>query len=137
MTRINPGIPPSELADCHLIAEYRELPRMVAFSKKVKRIPELDFCLGTGHMKSVVRYGAYLVDRHRELIAEMRYRGFAVNMPELTISQFSDRALWYPTQTWLWLAAMTVRPRITARLATMKRPPKWTLRERPLWSLQA
>jgi hypothetical protein len=134
MTRINAGIPPPELCDQHLLAEYRELPRMVKFARTVKTVPDMDFCLNTGHMKSVVRYGAYLVGRHHQLIVEMRHRGFDPRMPPLQYTDFTSRFSWYPSQAWLALAVVEVQARIKSRLATMKRVPTWTNRVRPDWA---
>lgn len=135
MTRLNPGIPVEELCDKHLVAEYRELPRMVKFVAKTKTIRNVDFTLNTGHMKSCARYGAYLADRHAELIAEMRHRGFKPNMPAVRREAFRSEAGYFPSQAWLALAAAIVRPRIIDRIRTMKNP-AWTNRERPTWIVQ-
>ncbi|OPZ66001.1 MAG: Pyrimidine dimer DNA glycosylase [Firmicutes bacterium ADurb.Bin506] len=134
MTRINAGIPVEELCDQHLLAEYRELPRMVKFARTVKDVPDVDFCLNTGHMKSVVRYGAYLVGRHHQLIAEMRRRGFDPLMPPLQYKDFTSRFSHYPSQAWLALAVHVLRPRIVDRLSSMKREPTWTKSTRPDWT---
>ncbi len=101
---------------------------MVAFSHSVKTVPDVDFTLNTGHMKSCVRYGVYLADRHQELITELRYRGFSPNFPPISYSAFSARCHYYPSQAWLTLASNIVRPRIASRLTTMKRAPAWTRR---------
>lgn len=85
MTRINAGIPPRCLCDQHLVAEYRELPRIHPLA--VKRASEGDytspvprFKLGKGHMLFFVDKGVYLERRWLALIDEMRTRGFATNL---------------------------------------------------------
>jgi len=55
MTRINASIQPGALCDQHLMAEYRELPRVIALAKnwaitkEPKELPK-KFTLGTGHV---------------------------------------------------------------------------------------
>jgi hypothetical protein len=134
MTRINAGTLPQDLCDSHLIAEYRELPRMVKFSQTAVPV-DIDFCLNTGHMKSVVRYGGYLADRHAQLINEMRYRGFTPNHPAVSRDMFPDGSRYYPSQEWLDQAFRVVSSRINERLRTMKRSPTWTNRTRPTWTI--
>ena len=90
MTRINLGIAPYELCDQHLLAEYRELPRMRAFA--MKRLAKYGgpgprpehFTLGTGHMAFFLPYGLSLEYRWRCLKREMEFRGFrpALNWPD-------------------------------------------------------
>lgn len=87
MTRINLGIKPAELCDAHLIAEYRELPRMRQFAiDRLQRFgdtgprPDLP-TLGTGHMAYFIPYGASLQERFSGLVDEMQYRGFAPQLP--------------------------------------------------------
>lgn len=82
MTRINVGIAPEELCDRHLLAEYRELPRMVPHAHfRLKRFagtgarPALP-TLNTGHMAYFLPYGPWLQARFLALVSEMRFRGF-------------------------------------------------------------
>ena len=83
MTRIN-IIPPSELTDQHLIAEYREITMVpAALSRTLKskagfnpnRINE-KYTLNTGHVYFFYDKGLYLNKRYNELIEEMKLRGF-------------------------------------------------------------
>ena len=134
MTRLNIAISTIELCDQHLVAEYRELPRMVAFSHRTKDIPDQDFTLNTGHMRSCVRYGAYLADRHALLIEEMKVRGFNANLPPIYATSFPPDARRWPSQAWLALAVPIVRQRIAERIKTMRRQPTWTNRIRPAWT---
>lgn len=115
MTRIN-CIPPSELVDKHLVAEYRELPRIFALAKHVADAPDR-YVLGTGHMKFFYNKLKWLTDRHGELVKEMRKRGFVVNYPEAPVNP--DKTLygdWKPTPA----ARKLNRIRIANRLANKK-----------------
>ena len=80
MTRIN-LIDPKQLADQHLVAEYREifmvgpaLQRSLQSKKGVTDIPE-SFTLNKGHVKFFYNKGKYLSKRYKELINEMKRRG--------------------------------------------------------------
>ncbi|MBK3746184.1 endonuclease V [Paraburkholderia aspalathi] len=84
MTRIN-CIPPAELTGQHLVAEYRELPRVFALVKAAilrgethddSRNPNT-YVLGTGHVRFFYSRLGYLAERQRELIAEMQARGYS------------------------------------------------------------
>lgn len=134
MTRINVGIQPAALCDQHLIAEYRELPRMVAFSHTTSVIPDVPFTLNTGHMKSCVRYGAFLASRHASLVAEMQSRGFVPRNTPIQPHDFSPACRHTPAAQWILDAYWIVVARIRDRLSTMRRAPTWTKRERPEWS---
>lgn len=74
MTRIN-CIPVEELHDKHLIAEYRELPRVFKLAKPGVPIPE-KYVLGTGHVKFFYNKLHWLYTRQKQLVAEMKRRGF-------------------------------------------------------------
>jgi hypothetical protein len=84
MTRIN-CIPPSELTRQHLVAEYRELPRIFGMvlgmvergvtSPAQAKIPPT-YRMGTGHMKFFCDKLEYLVQRQRALVDEMLSRGY-------------------------------------------------------------
>ena len=83
MTRIN-LVPPSELADQHLVAEYREifmvgssLQRSIVsknWAQTKVTLPKI-FTLNTGHVKFFYDKGKYLSDRYDELREEMTKRG--------------------------------------------------------------
>ena len=79
MTRIN-IVPPSELTDQHLVAEYREifmvgpaLQRSLKSKNGVQNIPK-KFTLNTGHVKFFYDKGEYLRKRYGSLISEMKNR---------------------------------------------------------------
>ena len=119
MTRINVGISPSELCDQHLVAEYRELPRLWNMTPKSKAPPR--FKLGAGHVLWCLQDPGMLADRYRGLVSEMRRRGMAVNFPDPPVTDGAR-----PTAEELEEAAILVRERLTERMVTMKRVPKWT-----------
>lgn len=83
MTRIN-TVPPSELTGPHLVAEYREAPRVFALVRAAaargerpgdKRNPTA-YTLGKGHVRFFYSRLAYLADRQAALVAEMLRRGY-------------------------------------------------------------
>ena len=86
MTRIN-IIPPQELTDQHLIAEYREItmvPGSLNRTLKSKTGYHKDkvnktFTLNKGHVYFFYNKGKYLDNRYSELILEMKDRGFKPN----------------------------------------------------------
>lgn len=84
MTRIN-CIPPTELTGPHLVAEYRELPRIFALVRAAiergerpsdKRNPQA-YTLGKGHVRFFYPRLGYLAKRQAALVAEMLARGYA------------------------------------------------------------
>lgn len=78
MTRIN-TVQPSDLTDQWLLAEWRELPRIVNELEKhpqrfdLKKIPK-QFTLNTGHVLFFRDKLLFLAKRHRELKRELRKR---------------------------------------------------------------
>lgn len=102
MTRIN-LIPPKQLIRQHLVAEYRELPRVFglvhAQSSKGKRPSDLkipkSFVLGTGHVTFFYDKLEFLRKRFGLLVDEMRSRCYTVNhadIPSFTVE--------IPTEWW-------------------------------------
>jgi deoxyribonuclease (pyrimidine dimer) len=79
MTRIN-VVPVETLLDEHLIAEWRELPRipneLIKHPKrfKLEDIPA-QYTLNTGHVKFFRNKLLYLINRHKTLCQEMDNRG--------------------------------------------------------------
>lgn len=80
MTRIN-VVPPRELTDKHLLAEYRELPRVFALASAWWRrgrdtpVPAA-YTLGKGHVAFFYDKLDFCWRRHALLVYEMRQRGF-------------------------------------------------------------
>lgn len=79
MTRIN-CIPVEELTGPHLVAEYRELPRVFNLARKAAEKgtikPKDVYTLGTGHVTFFYTRLTYLAKRHQALVQEMVKRGY-------------------------------------------------------------
>lgn len=76
MTRIN--LPdPVTLTDQHLLAEYRELPRIFALARPNAKRPAA-YTMGTGHVLFFYPLTKWLSKRQAALIAECQRRGFNV-----------------------------------------------------------
>ena len=131
MTRIN-CIPPSELTRQHLVAEYRELPRIFALVREAiargerpadRRNP-LEYTLGTGHVRFFYPRLGYLLRRQRLLILEMQARGYRPSFVEVDhlIEGIAEEWLadWEPTE----LAMAVNRARIAERLRAVPQPPE-------------
>lgn len=97
MTRIN-CVDVSTLSDQHLIAEYRELPRIIGaatlfyvnhgkdadpLADAPKSIPRERYRLNVSHMKFFYKKLLWLQTRFAQLVTEMRYRGFHVTFERL------------------------------------------------------
>lgn len=85
MTRIN-LLDPALLTDQHLIAEYRELPRVFtlalkAFGKPVK-IPA-NYVLGTSHVKFFYNKLKFLEIRQQQIVQECKKRGFNISFEKI------------------------------------------------------
>lgn len=86
MTRIN-LVEPHHLTDKHLMAEYRELPRIFTAVLKLQEqgktpadvdIPE-HYVLGQGHMKFFYNKIGWLNRRYVDLNKELENRGYNLN----------------------------------------------------------
>lgn len=83
MTRIN-CIPPQELTGPHLVAEYRELPRIFTLARAAIERGELpddprnprSYTLGKGHVRFFYPRLGFLVKRQQALIDEMLRREY-------------------------------------------------------------
>lgn len=89
MTRIN-CIPPEELTSLHLLAEYRELPRVFTLAaaanerwegQEMLDCPD-EYCLGSGHVKFFYNKLRYCWLRWLSLRDELIRRGYDCD-PEL------------------------------------------------------
>jgi len=82
MTSIN-VISVEQLHYTHLVAEYKELPRVFTLARKAqrevlglrKKLPTA-YTLGTGHVLFFYDKLKYCSDRYEQLTAEMRRRGY-------------------------------------------------------------
>jgi len=101
MTRIN-LVPVMELSDQHLLAEYRELPRMSGFAsktvQKIENIPE-NYKLNKGHMTFFLDKATYLEKRHVDIVNELKRRGFnlTIDEPFLMNRRFPQIDDWKPS----------------------------------------
>lgn len=85
MTRIN-CVPVEELTTQHLVAEYRELPRVFALVRNsiYRKEPmgfksPKEYTMGTGHVRFFYDKLEWLNNRQKELINEMLNRGYSPN----------------------------------------------------------
>lgn len=98
MTRIN-VVPVAELHYTHLVAEYRELPRVFKLAKVYANkygagIPKgapSEYTLGIGHVKFFYTRLGYCAFRMQELINEMHRRGYT---PKFTNVDFDIVPEW-------------------------------------------
>jgi hypothetical protein len=132
MTRINVGIHPEELCDQHLLAEIRELPRVIGV--KIATKPPDKFKLGTGHVAWCAQYQSSLHGRLLKLEKEASYRGFQVNIRLRRVP--NNNSKWTVNDE--IFAAKIIRDRIGERLDTMnshvknQHHPRWTNRLVPV-----
>lgn len=93
MTRIN-CVPVEELSGPHLVAEYRELPRVFALAQKAAlrgQFPQpTAYVLGKGHLLFFYTRLAYLSRRHAQLIQEMKRRGYNPSFSGVRREDFPD-----------------------------------------------
>ena len=84
MTRINAGVSPQELPNKLLLAEHREITRIVPLARKRLEsgkgfgdIPK-EFTLGTGHVKFFYDKLSYIRFRYGQLLQECQARQFNI-----------------------------------------------------------
>ena len=85
MTRINSNVDPQKLMDQHLMAEYRELPMVLASLRRslktqserevLKKIPPR-FTLNRGHVLFFYNKLTFLKNRYDRLVNELHNRGY-------------------------------------------------------------
>ena len=94
MTRIN-LVDPSTLHSKHLLAEYRELPRVFKLVEAAQArgttvmIPN-EYVLGTGHVTFFYNKLMFLARRFQALVTECQRRGFSIThtqVPAVTVGQ--------------------------------------------------
>ncbi len=126
MTRIN-CVPPSELCDKHLGAEYHELPRVVNLArnafrnydkKRMSSIPS-QYTTGSGHVKFFYNKIGYIQRRYIEIVGECRKRGRRVHFADLDVAGIPDSFMneWTPDEEDL----ARNRARLAERLVSMAR----------------
>jgi deoxyribonuclease (pyrimidine dimer) len=128
MTRIN-VVPPKELHDRHLVAEYHELPRIFGLVRKAiaKGMKPEDFrsnfpkyTMGTGHVKFFYGRLKFIAERQIELISEMvnrkmrpQYESFTSLIAGIPKDWFEE---WTPSEEDMEVN----RKRLSERLIEMK-----------------
>ena len=123
MTRIN-CVPVTELSGPHLVAEYRELPRVYALAEAAMlrgvqpdSLPQT-YVLGTGHVQFFYARLGYVTERHDQLIHEMLRRGYKptwLDVPLLTEFPKLWRRGWEPDEGSLALNRARIAERSRAR----------------------
>lgn len=121
MTRIN-CIPVKELTDKHLLAEYRELPRVFNLAKPDPTAPDR-YVLGTGHIKFFYDKLEYLAKRQKQLIKELNRRGVRTTYKAEELLNYHQKngghcaALlwnnWNPTKSAMALNRQRIKQRLT------------------------
>ncbi|KKW67401.1 endonuclease [Lampropedia cohaerens] len=119
MTRIN-CVPVEELSGPHLVAEYRELPRVFALAEKAAArgtfVQPAAYTLGKGHVLFFYTRLQFLAKRHQALVAEMRRRGYKPTYPGITRADFpaipdAFWGDWEPTEQALAINRQRIRER--------------------------
>ena len=104
MTRIN-LVEPHQLTDKHLMAEYRELPRIFTAVLKLQEqgktpadvdIPD-HYVLGQGHMKFFYNKIGWLKTRYKLLYCELLDRGFNLDRDLMVsvLNKTEEIVSWY------------------------------------------
>ena len=100
MTRIN-TIPPADLTDAHLLAEYRELPRihaLVLLARAANRplTGPPRYTMGAGHVRFFYTRTNYLSRRQSAIIAELVDRSY--HLTHLEAPAPLDDSTWEPDE---------------------------------------
>lgn len=126
MTRIN-VIDPTQLTDQHLMAEYRELPMVLASLRRSLRakngLPRIGptYTLNAGHVKFFYDKGSFLKRRYYSLVIELLDRGYNLdpNRPA-DFSVYGENNLngeWTPSTVDLEINSQRIRERILMKPA--------------------
>jgi len=100
MTRIN-CVPVQELHDKHLVAEYREMPRVFKLAYAAYARGEdpsthpAEYTLGKGHVKFFYTRLGWLRWRFQDLVDEMRARGWQPAYPDVPSVADALPASWW------------------------------------------
>lgn len=133
MTRIN-CVPVEELCNEHLLAEYKELPRISGaiwrwHEKTTTNIEGLgevfvsptapdSYCMGKGHVKFFYDKGEWLRRRfEEEIVPELERRGYNLSYTSYRPHPDGYNLDWVPDEN----AKEICRERIKERLKTMKK----------------
>ncbi len=123
MTRIN-LVSTAELADQHLVAEYREIFMVCSSLQRSLKSPNWEknkktwpkvFTLNGGHVKFFYNKGKYLHKRYNELVNEMKSRGMNPDPSRVfKREQWPDDLYldWSPTEQDLLIVRQRIQERI-------------------------
>lgn len=127
MTRIN-VVPVQELTGPHLVAEYREMPRIIKNLEKSLNRKSKPFCmseipseykLGSGHVKFFFNKMKFLENRYSELVMEMISRGYKPTYTDSSIFAKCDKK-WYndyvPTKEALKINRERIKERLNGKV---------------------
>lgn len=129
MTRIN-VVPPETLTDQHLLAEYRELPRVLPLAAAAVRrgivLGPPRYTLGKGHVTFFYGRTDYLVGRHTVIVMELLRRGYNLSRREPLVAVAGcGVSRWAPTERDILVNLERLRERLRSR------PDFYTLRGTP------
>ncbi len=128
MTRVN-VIPVEELSDAWLLAEYREIPRVLKRPVCIAGAPKR-YQLGSGHVKWARRHGVFVCKRMEELVREMLYRGFH---PRYTAGLWLFVKPYMRDYTVLERDKLCNRARLVAKYRQNPSAHTWTKRSKPFY----
>lgn len=127
MTRIN-LVPPSSLTDQHLIAEYRELPRVFwAVREKLRQGKEIvvwkQYTMWRGHVIFFYDKLWFLEKRYYEIVAECKKRWFQIQFDSLDISDIpmEYRKDFRPSREDVRVSEMRIKEKLNAKKWFYKR----------------
>ena len=120
MTRVN-LIDPELLSDQHLLAEYREIPRVITGAENASASSmkgrNTEYRMGTGHVKFFYDKLDFIKHRHGLLVCEMVKRGL-----NATIHLDSSSGSWWaPSRDEMQVN----KDRIIERLSDSKQTPRY------------
>ncbi len=139
MTRIN-LLPVAQLPDQHLMAEYRELPRIVnavICGRLSGTGAPQKYVLGTGHVKFFADKIDFLYSRYTKIWDELIYRGFTLN-PEFSPQKMEQKiknSTCNISNNYKFSEAdiMLSKNRIIEKIMQKPEFYKWTRRKTPIW----
>lgn len=122
MTRIN-LILVEELKDQHLMAEYRELPMVLASARRSntkKFVSSSEYVLGKGHVTFFYDKKEFLLKRYELLIVELKSRGYNINpdgrmVDFSSLDKFPQNTNWKPTSVDIAVSRDRIEQRISEK----------------------
>ncbi len=137
MTRIN-LISVEEISDQHLMAEYRELPRIVngVLDGKLKQenIPN-KFCLGKGHVKFFCDKLGFLLKRYEAIYLELRFRKYNLTMSPESLKQKLFEAHYVREKEYIFSheEIEISKQRLIEKVSQKSNWYKWSKRQKPTY----